>query len=154
MCLCLRVSVYVYGCTHAMVYRSEFNSQRLVLSFHHVGSRYGTRLDSRHLYPLSHLTNPRVTFINKYVSSDHIHFFTTPSHQHAAIQGRRCALYSAWGRQSSDFRKVTQLINTWDASRIQTSQALYEVLSPALCVYPQSPPSWPGLHSGPCKLNH
>lgn len=139
------VFVYVSGCSHAVVQRSEFSTQKLVLSFHHMGPRYGGRLDSRHLYPLSPLTSPLVTLINKYLSSDHIYVFITPSHQRPAIQGNRCPRDSA-RRQSNDFRKVTQLINTWAASQMQTSPALYKELSSSLCVYPQSLPVWPGLH--------
>lgn len=139
--VCVRVCVWVLP-----IQRSEFSTQKLVLSFHHVGPRCGDRLDSRHLYPLSPLTGPLVTLINKYLSSDHIYVFITPSHQRPAIQGNRCPCNSALRRQSNDFRKVTQLINTWAASQMQTSLALYKELSSSLCVYPQSPPAWPGLH--------
>lgn len=152
MCMC--VFVCVDGCSHAVVQRSEFSTQKPVLSFHRVGPKCGVRLDRRHLYPLSPLTSPLVTLINKYLSSDHIYVFITPAHQRPAIQGNRCSRDSAGRRQSNDFGKVTQLINTWAASQMQTSLALYKELSSSLGVYPQSPPAWPGLHSGPCKWSH
>lgn len=119
---CVCVCVYVLVCTcHVRVQLIEAGS----LSLYHVGPKNGSRLNSRHLYPLHHLISPLVTFINEYLSSNHIYLFIIPSHQPTAIQGNKHTLNRAQRRQISlRAGKVTLLINTRAASKMQTGLAV------------------------------
>lgn len=57
--LCLGVGAVHRG--HTLVWKSEDNLNKPVLSFHHVGSRgqaWSVRHDHNHLYPLSRLSGP------------------------------------------------------------------------------------------------
>jgi hypothetical protein len=68
-CVCVWVHkcvcVWVHKCVlyGQYIWHSEDNLQKWVLSFHYVGSRVQTQvvgLASKHLYPLSQLTDPRI----------------------------------------------------------------------------------------------
>lgn len=60
-CLCMHAMEHV--CIH--VWRSEESLWELVLFFHHLGPRDGTRVIrlNKFLYLLSHLSSPRVAFL-------------------------------------------------------------------------------------------